>query len=112
MLFRNRPELAVELLRKVHRAKLPSYTEIKVEDVKLELSDIVPGEYHSDLVVLLLDGKPVLAIVVEVQLTRVDRKRFTWPAYLCSIRAQFECPCVLLSVSFLVRVAVVCGARE
>jgi len=30
-------------------------------------------------VVLLIDGKPVFAIAVEVQLARDDRKRFTWP---------------------------------
>lgn len=56
----------------------------------------MPGEYHADLVVLLLDGKPVLAIVVEVQLGEDGRKRYTWPAYVASVRAQYSCPCLLL----------------
>ena len=43
-----------------------------------DLSDLAPAEYRADLVVLLVDGKPVLGIVVEVQLHRDDRKPFTW----------------------------------
>ena len=35
-----------------------------------DLTEVVPAEYRADLIVLLVDGKPVLAIVVEVQLSR------------------------------------------
>jgi hypothetical protein len=66
-----------------------------------ELTDIEPAEYRADTVVLLGDGKPdskrVLGIIVEVQLSRKERKRFTWPAYMALLRARFECPtCVLV----------------
>src|ERR1041385_6387162 len=68
LLFRNRPTLAPELLRDSLHFSLPSYSEARVESA--ELTEVVPTEYRADLVVLLLEGKPVFAIVVEVQLSR------------------------------------------
>jgi hypothetical protein len=50
-------------------------------------------------VVLLLKGKPVLAIVVEVQLSRDEDKRASWPLYLTSLRSRVKCPTVLLVVA-------------
>ena len=95
LLFRNRPELAAELLRDVLGVALPIYAEARVEAA--DFSDVVPAEYRADLVVLLIDGKPVLAIVVEAQLQKDDRKPFTWPVYIAGLRARFECPaCVLV----------------
>src|ERR1019366_8630796 len=75
LLFRNRPELAPELLRDALHVQLPAYSEVRLESS--DLTDITPAEYRADLVVLLVDGTPVLGIVVEVQLQRDDRKRFT-----------------------------------
>ena len=95
LLFRNRPELAPELLRDALHIPLPAYAEARIESA--ELTEVVPAEYRADLVVLLIDGKPVLGIVVEVQLQRDDRKRFTWPVYVASLRARLECDtCVLV----------------
>jgi len=39
------------------------------------------------LVVLLVDGKPVLGIIVEVQLDYDDDKRYSWPVYVAGLRA-------------------------
>ena len=64
LLFRNRPELAPELLRDALHIALPAYSEVRLEST--ELTDLSPAEYRADLVVLLVDGKPVLGIVVEV----------------------------------------------
>jgi hypothetical protein len=97
MLFRNRPELAPELLRDALSVELPAYTEVRVESA--ELSQIVPTEYHADLVVLLINGRPVLAIVLEVQLGTDERKRFTWPVYVAALRARLECPACVLVVT-------------
>jgi hypothetical protein len=95
LLFRNRPELAPELLRDALGVALPAYAEARVEAA--DLSDVRPAEYRADLVILLVDGKPVLAIVVEVQLQRDERKAFTWPVYVAGLRARFECAsCVLV----------------
>lgn len=88
-LFKNRPELAPELLRDVLSLELPSYSEVRVESA--DLTQLAPTELHADLVVLLVDGKPVLGIVVEVQLQRDDRKKFTWPLYMMALRARLEC---------------------
>jgi hypothetical protein len=97
LLFRNRPELAPELLRDVLGVALPTYAEARIESA--ELTEVMPTEYRADLVVLLVDGKPVLGIIVEVQLElkKDDRKFFTWPAYVANLRARLECPtCVLV----------------
>jgi hypothetical protein len=60
LLFRNRPALAPELLRDALHFHLPHWTEARVESA--ELTEVVPTEYRADLVVLLLDGKPIFAI--------------------------------------------------
>lgn len=88
-LFRNRPELAPELLREALQLELPAYTQARVESA--DFSQLAPTEYRADLVVLLVDDLPVLGIVVEVQLAVKPRKRFTWPLYLTALRAKFEC---------------------
>lgn len=97
LLFRNRPDLAPELLRQALCISLPTYTEARIESA--DLTDIQPAEYRADLVVLLLDGSPVLGIVVEVQLARDDRKRFAWPVYVTNLRARLQCPVCLLVVT-------------
>ena len=54
----------------------------------------VPPEHHADHVVVLDDagGSPVLGIIVEVQLGKDKRKRFSWPAYQNVLRAQLRAP--------------------
>jgi hypothetical protein len=94
-LFRNRPELAPELLRDALHVELPAYSEARVESA--DLTDLEPAERHADLVVLLVDGKPVLGVVVEVQLSADPKKRRSWPAYVVGLRARLDCPaCVLV----------------
>jgi hypothetical protein len=97
LLFRNRPELAPELLREALGVELPAYTEVRVESA--DLTEVVPAAYRADLVVLLVDGKPVFAIAVEVQLARDERKRFTWPVYVTGLRARFECEATVLVIT-------------
>jgi hypothetical protein len=97
LLFRNRPELAPELLRDALHVPLPLYSNVRLESA--DLTDVSPAEYRADLVVLLVDATPVLGIVVEVQLQRDDRKRFTWPVYVAGLRARLECPACVLVVT-------------
>src|SRR5678815_3116514 len=85
LLFRNQPALAPALLRDVLRVELPSYQEARI--VSADLSDVRPTEYRADLVVQLFDGKSVCAIVVEVQLSVKEPKRFAWPAYVVNLHA-------------------------
>ena len=77
LLFRNRPALAPELLREALHMELPQYTTARVDSA--ELTDVQPAEYRADLVILLLKDTPRLGIVVEVQLSQDERKRFVWP---------------------------------
>ncbi|SEU21628.1 hypothetical protein [Stigmatella erecta] len=97
LLFRHRPTLAPELLRDALGLGLPPWSEARVESA--ELTEVVPTEYRADLVVLLLEGKPVFAIVVEVQLARDEDKRKTWPLYLTSLRSRVGCPTALLVIA-------------
>jgi Arc/MetJ-type ribon-helix-helix transcriptional regulator len=95
-LFRNRPSLAPELLREALDIQLPSWSDIRLESA--QLSEVIPAEYRADLVVLLLQQQPVLAIVLEVQLHPDDDKRYSWPAYLAGFRARLRCPVMLMVV--------------
>ena len=90
LLFRNRPQLAPELLRDALGVAVPAYTEARIESA--ELSELQPAEYRADLVILLYDGRPVLGIVIEVQLGPDDDKRFSWPLYVTGLRARIRCP--------------------
>ena len=96
-LFRNRPSLAPELLRDALQLELPFYSEVRLDSA--DFADLQPAEYRADMVILLLDGKPVLGIIVEVQLSRDERKGFVWPAYVANLRARLRCPVYLLVVT-------------
>ncbi|MEJ3745976.1 hypothetical protein WEI85_22125 [Actinomycetes bacterium KLBMP 9797] len=100
-LFRHRPELVVDLLHDVLAVELPRYQRVRLESA--DLTELTPTEYRADLVVTLADadggiGAPVLAVVVEVQLSRDGGKRWSWPVYLATLRARLRCPVVLLVV--------------
>lgn len=91
--------LAPELLRDALDVKLPKFTEARIDSA--DLTNVQPAEYRADLVVLLLDGKPVLGIVLEVQLSAENRKRFVWPAYAATLRSRWECPVCVLVVMWI-----------
>lgn len=97
LLFRDRPELAPELLRDTLRQSVPDFDEARLAEANL--SQVVPTELRADLVVLLHAGQPVLGIVVEVQLRPDENKRYVWPLYVAALRAEHCCPCCLLVVS-------------
>jgi hypothetical protein len=96
-LFRNRPVLAAELLHDALHVPLPHFTEARIASA--DLTDIIPRELRADLLVLLLDDRPVLVIIVEVQLQWDPDKSFTWPAYVAGARARYRCPACLLVVT-------------
>jgi len=97
MLFRNRPELAGELLR---AASLVVPTHTRATLASETLRSVQPVEIAADAVVVFhLDDRPVLAVVVEVQLSPDDGKLLTWPCYIALLRRDLSCPCVLLVVA-------------
>jgi hypothetical protein len=85
------------LLREALGVELPAYTAARTESA--DLSQAVSTEYRADVVVLLVHGEPVFGIVVEVQLSRDEDKRFTWPLYATALRARFRCECCVLVVT-------------
>jgi hypothetical protein len=99
-LFRNRPSLAVDLVRDALHAPLPAFDEVRVGDANL--TDLVPTEFRADLVLLLeglAKGAPNGALVVEVQLRADGDKRWSWPVYVTSLRARLRCDVTLLVVT-------------
>jgi hypothetical protein len=94
-MFRYRPSLAAKLLVELFGVDLPAWQRAQMDPG--DLTELVPTEYRADAVVTLNTGdRPVLAVVVEAQLGRDDRKRYSWPVYLATLRARLRCPTVLL----------------
>jgi hypothetical protein len=97
-LFRNQPTLATTLLGGPLGVELPAFEQVRVEPA--DYTELVPTEYRADTIVIFSKSeKPVLAVVVEVQLRRDLEKRFTWPVYLINLRARLRCRTILLVVS-------------
>ncbi len=107
-MFRERPELAADLLGGALGAPLPAFQHVELTSA--ELSDVAPTEYRADAVVkLTVNTKPVWAVVVEVQLRTDVRKRRSWPAYVATLYARLGCPVALLVVCHKPRVARWCA---
>src|SRR5512134_2729306 len=87
------------MLRDVLSQSVPAFAEARVESA--DLAEVVPADRRADVVVTLADEhrRPVLAIVVEAQLTRDLDKPYIWLVYLSQTRAQHRCPTLLLVVT-------------
>lgn len=94
--FQSRPALLPRLLGEPSCLELPMFDE--ASSMGADLNDIQPTEYRADMVIALNDkaGKPVMGIVLEVQLSENERKKYAWPAYVANLRARLECPVCLL----------------
>jgi hypothetical protein len=57
------------------------------------------------MVILLLQGSPVLGIVLEMQLSNDEDKRYVWPVYVANLRARIRCPVCLLVITAEEKVA-------
>ena len=98
-MFRENPALAPHLVELLFRMDLPPYATVTV--VETALDQLVPVEFRADLVLELRDerGALVFAIVLEVQRDKDARKKYAWPVYVGVVRAQKECPTVVLVVA-------------
>ena len=94
LLFQKRPELAPELLRDALGVELAFYAEARFEACDLSY------EERADLVLLLVDGKPTLAIVIEISIEKDECGRRSWPAYVTGVRKRFGCPALLLVLAW------------
>jgi flagellar biosynthesis/type III secretory pathway protein FliH len=97
-LLRHHPEQVAELVAMLG-APIPSgYRQARLHPA--DLNQLTPTEFRADAVVVLVDerGDAVLGIIVEVQLSRKEAKRYTWPVYLTSLRHQLRCPVALMVI--------------
>jgi hypothetical protein len=94
-LFRQRPVLAPALLRACAGLQLEG---ARIDAGSIDLSQVAPTEYRSDMVSVLRDasGAEIAAVVVEIQLWIDEDKRRTWPLYVAAARASYGCPAILL----------------
>lgn len=107
--FRQQPSLVPELLAGVLGMALPDHQQVRLESG--DCTDVVPTEYRADAVVVLTHtDRPVLAVVVEVQLQTDPHKRWSWPVYVATLRARLRCPTVLLVVCVDAGTAASCAA--
>lgn len=95
-LFRHQPSLAGVLSSDTLGVKVPSDAQATLESG--DLTECVPTEYRADAVVILAGRTEQLAVVVEVQRGRDEDKKWSWPAYLATLRARLRCPTALLVV--------------
>jgi hypothetical protein len=105
VLIRNRPALAPELVAAVLGESLPAFTEARL--AASDLTEERPAAWHVDAVIELRGAGETTAgaIVVEVQRAVDQRKKYTWPVYVASVRAALECPVTLLVVATTPQVA-------
>jgi hypothetical protein len=96
-LFRNRPELARELLRLCAGLDVGDG---RAELGSVDVTQVISAEFRADAVTLIRDarGEPTCAIVVEIQRSVDDDKRLSWPVYVTGLRAKLDCPVILLVV--------------
>jgi hypothetical protein len=97
-LFRRDAKLALELLRACAGIVVEH---ARVATGSIDLSQVAPTSYYADAVVVLHDraDQAVTGIIVEVQRSVEDRKRWSWPAYVANLRAQLSCAAILLVVA-------------
>lgn len=108
-MVRRRPGLVAELLG-VLGCPLPDHESARIDAG--DLTELVPTEYRADAVVVLRQSeRPVLGVIVEVQLARDSDKRWTWPVYVSTLRARLRCPVMLLVLCPDDGVAMWCGRR-
>ena len=86
--------LAIELTRVTGKVQIPDYDTLEAGPA--EVRELVPASLRVDAVVLLRKSKPVMVILVEVQLGRDEDKPYSWPFYVAGTRLRYRCPVVLL----------------
>lgn len=96
-LLREDVRLLPELLRRAFGLALGQ--SITLVEASESVAEVAPPEYRADAVLVRRDGggEIVEAFVLEVQLRRDARKRYTWPQYVTAVRARLECPVTLVA---------------
>ncbi len=94
-MFRNRPRLALDLLRTVFGMHVPDDAQVSLGSETY--TDMKPTEYRCDVTAMVGDpAAPSMAVVVEAQRRYDKDKTYSWPVYLTSLRSRHRCPVTLL----------------
>lgn len=96
-LLREAPDVLLEALRASGAITLPPFSRAEVRPG--EIRELLPTERRIDLLVLLLDDTPVLALPIEIQQSIDRRKRRLWPFVVTSIALTHDCDAVLIVVT-------------
>jgi len=108
-LLREQPSLAEQLLRTVLGIEIHGTPSLLAGPENF--ADIDPAEFRADAVIELRGkgGELERAVIFEVQLEWKDRKLYSWPAYVCELRARLRCPVLLVVVTMDPNVARRCA---
>ncbi len=100
-LFRQRPSLVGDLIPQL----VPGGARASV--VEANANQLRPPEFHADLVLRYEDedGRGVLVLPVEIQLSADGGKRFSWPIYASVLRRRHRCEANVLVVTTSATVA-------
>ncbi len=104
LMFRNRPELAVEMLRDQLGVEVPDG--LPVQLVGNELNDRPSKDLYPDTVITVGPRHdPKHAIIVEIQQKKDETKRKQLPRYAVALWLQLSCPITVLVICPDARVA-------
>ncbi|GAA2572630.1 hypothetical protein SMC26_37550 [Actinomadura fulvescens] len=96
-LIRSNPEVTAQLLHRAFGITVPEH-ELVVAGSE-EFTRAQPAVFRGDNVVVFCskeDEQKRLAVVIEHQLKKDARKRFSWPTYLTELHHRTQCPAILL----------------
>jgi hypothetical protein len=99
-LLRKEPAQVPALLREALGLALPRFAAASPADS--DFTQVRPASFYADLTVTLHGGrrrKPVMGIIVELQLRRDGRKRRSWPLYAAALHARLRCQICLVVIA-------------
>ncbi|MFN3200217.1 MAG: hypothetical protein ACE366_17595 [Bradymonadia bacterium] len=96
--FTESPQLATQLWQAAGLPPLPAHD--TVTSGKINLAQSTPAAYDADeSTILTLGTVPQMALIIEVQLSIDNEKRYSWPYYAASARARKRCPAIVLVIA-------------
>jgi hypothetical protein len=99
--LRKQPAQVPALIREALGLALPRFGRVTLTDS--DYTQVRPTSFHADLTVTLhgagREPKPVMGIIVEIQLRRDSRKRRSWPLYAAALHARLRCQTCLVVIA-------------
>jgi hypothetical protein len=97
-IFDQHPRVVASLLSLLVEEALPDFDELRMEPA--DFTQTAAREYRADrALVFLRRARPVLAVILEVQRRRDEKKRRAWPVYTAALYGRLGCPTYLLVIA-------------